>query len=142
MNIVIEFILYADDFPIDIVTKEIGINNFVYSKKGDIIYYGEKKQLHRVEDCTSIVYSVNSTDTNDLTESIQQMCDLLKPASASIITCMEKYNLTAKFCIVINLSDNPVIELSQEFIKLACQVNASVEFDSYVNYDDKGNVIL
>jgi len=66
---------------------------------------------------------------------------MLLPREKQIVECVEKYDLTAKFCVVINLTDNPAILLSCEFINLASRLHAEIEFDSYVNYDEEGKLI-
>ena len=68
------------------------------------------------------------------------MYNMLLTHEKQIVECVEKYNLNAKFCVVINLSENPVIGLSREFINLASRFHAEIEFDSYLNYDDNGNI--
>lgn len=141
MTIMVEFVIFADDFPIDIVAEKIGIDNYEYTKKGDIVFYGENKELHRKEDCTSILYSTGYVDTNDVKKPIENMYKMLLPVCKQISDCVDRYKLNTKFCIVINLTDNPVIELSQEFVKLASKIHAFIEFDSYVNYDDNGKIV-
>lgn len=133
MAIMTEFILYADDFPVDEAIKIIGINKYECEKNGDVIFYGENKDLQRTADCSSITYSTDYIETNDINRSVEIMLKMLSPVSEKISQCIEEYKLTSKFCIVINLTDNPMIELSEEFIKLAAKFNAFVEFDSYVN---------
>lgn len=140
MTIMVEFIIFADDFPIDIVAEKIGIDNYEYTIKGDIAFCGENKKIQRKEDCNSILYSTGYIDTNDVKKPIENMYKMLSPAAEQISDCVERYQLNAKFCIVINLTDNPVIELPYEFIKLASEIHAFIEFDSYVNYDDDGRI--
>lgn len=142
MTIMTEFILYADDFPVDNVIKTIGISEYECVKKGDVIYYGENKALQRIEDCSSITYSTDYIETDDLKKPIEIIVKMLSCVSKKIIECIQTYGLTAKFCVVINLTDNPIIELSKEFINIAASFNASIEFDSYVNYDNWGNLIM
>lgn len=139
MTIMTEFILYADDFPVDEVIKIIGINKYECEKNGDVILCGENKDLQRVADCNSIRYSTDYIETNDVNKTVEIMLKMLSPVCEKISECIKKYKLTAKFCIVINLTDNPMIELSEEFIKLAAKFNAFIEFDSYVNYSDNVN---
>lgn len=54
-----------------------------------------------------------------------------------IVEVISEYGLTAKFCIVINLTDNLKILLSNQFIQLAAFLNAEIEFDTYLNIVDE-----
>ena len=140
MQIMIEFILIAEEFPVDEVSACIGIDSCKIDKKGDVIHMGQYKQLTRIETHTSILYSTGYIETIAVEEPIEIIYNMLLPREKQIVECIENYNLDAKFCVVINLTDNPAIELSREFIDLASRLHAEIEFDSYVNYDENGKV--
>lgn len=135
MEIMIEFIMFAEEFPVDDVNTRIGINDCKIDKKGDLIRMGQHKQLSRIETHTSIMYSTGYIKTNSTTEPIKQIYDMLDPRRKQILESINQYELTSKFCIVINLTDNPEILLSQEFIELAAFLKAEIEFDTYLDIE-------
>lgn len=138
MEIMVEFILFSEKFPIDEVYEKIGI---VEGKKED----REEAQFEtlsggvyiREKEC-SVTYFTGYIETIDVEEPVKKIYDMLLPHEKEIAECIEKYRLNAKFCVVINLSDNPIIGLSKEFINLASKFHAEIEFDSYIDYDDVG----
>lgn len=60
---------------------------------------------------------------------------MLDPRRKQILESINQYELTSKFCIVINLTDNPEILLSKEFIELAAFLKAEIEFDTYLDIE-------
>jgi|GEM_PF-436056 len=142
MEIMVEFIMFKEgEFPVDEVKTQIDIAKCKINKKGDLIRFGEYKQLSRIETHTIIEYTTGYIETINVEEPIKIMYDMLLPREKQIVECVEKYDLTAKFCVVINLTDNPAILLSCEFINLVSRLHAEIEFDSYVNYDEEGKLI-
>ncbi len=141
MEVMVEFIMYKEeDFPVDKIIEKIELNSEV-SRKGDVIFYGQNKQLSRVESHTSIMYSTGYIETINVKESIEKIYSMLHSRQKQIVEAIEEYNLYTKFCIVINLTDNPAVELSNKFINMASLFHSKIEFDSYVNYDKEGNLI-
>ncbi len=141
MEIMVEFIMFTEDFPVEEISAQIGIDSCKIVKKGDVRYMGQFKQLSRIETHTSIMYSTGYIQTVDVKVPIRKICDMLLSREKQILEYIERYKLNTRFCVVINLTDNPIIELSREFIDLASRLHAEIDFDSYVNYDDDGNVI-
>jgi len=142
MEIMVEFIMLSEeDFPADEVSTQIGIDGCKIDKKGDTVFMGQYKQLSRIETHTSIMYSTGYIETIDVEVPIKMMYDMLFHRERKIAKNVQKYKLDTLFCVVINLTDNPSIVLSPEFIDLASRLHAKIEFDSYVDYDEKGNPI-
>ena len=142
LEIMVEFIMFAEEFPVDEVNVYIGIGDCKIDKKGDVILMGQYKQLSRIETHTSILYSTGYIETTSTTEPIKKIYDTLAPRKMQILESINQYGLTSKFCIVINLSDNPEISLSQKFIELAAFLKSEIEFDTYLDYDDEEKPIL
>jgi hypothetical protein len=135
MEIMVEFIMFAEEFPVDKVRDRIGIDGCKIDKKGDVALMGQYKQLSRIETHTSILYTTGYIETIDVKDPIEQIHDMLLPREKEITECVEKYSLTAKFCVVINITDNPAISLSREFIALAAKLHAEIEFDTYLDIE-------
>lgn len=85
----------------------------------------------------SITYSTGYLDTTQVLVPLEQIYTLLFPRKDCIAEVISEYGLTAKFCIVMNLTDNPEISLSNQFIQLAAFFNAEIEFDTYLNIVDE-----
>lgn len=135
MEIMVEFIMFAEEFPTDEVITQIGIDCYRICKKGDIVLMGQHKQLSRIETHTSVMYSTGYIETISTEEPIKKMYNILDPRKTQILESINQYGLTAKFCIVINLTNNPEISLSQEFVQLAAYLKAEIEFDTYLDFD-------
>lgn len=140
MEIMVEFFLISEDFPADEVSAYIGIGNCKILKRGDLIFSSYNNKFIRIETHTSIEYTTGYVETISVEEPIKIMYNTLLPRKNQILECIERHELAAKFCVVINLTDNPEISLSREFIALASEFHAEIEFDSYVNYDEEGKI--
>ena len=127
-GIMVEFILWSDNPKINM--HEIGDSINLYPLKirsiGDVIYYGEFKNLKRV---------VDTSNTIDVEDATKNMLDKITPNLPKIINAVNSYNLNAKFCIVISLDEKPAIFLSREMIKLAAELSAEIDFDIYIDYE-------
>lgn len=140
MNIKIEFVLFSRKFPIDLVYETIGVTGYKnITKKTKFNTLSNDEYIK--DDEYSITYSAETTDTIDVNAAINKMYNMLIEHKLSIKECIESYNLTAKFYIVINLSDNPIMEISNKFINLASDLNADISFDTYLDYADDGKPI-
>ena len=132
-GIMVELILWTDnaDIPMRDLSRTIGIEPAELLSKGDVVYYGEHKNLERVADISSLRYSTGYINTADVEVAVNKMADILKPNLSEIVDIVDKYDLTAKFCIVIALSENPIIVLPAEFVQIMAKLHAELEFDTY-----------
>ncbi len=142
MKILVEYIIIGDEFPVQEVSEAIGIKDCEIVKTGDVVYYGENNKGYRVETDTSITYTTGYIDTIDMRLPVDIMTDMLSEKKNIIKYYIEKYSLESKFWITLCLSDNPIMMMSERFIKLAADLNAFVEFDTYLDYDEDERVIL
>lgn len=141
MDIMVEFIMYKEgDFPVDETNKMVGLPNGKILKKGDSIYSSYNKFI-RIETQTSIMYTTGYIETISVTEPIKQIYNMLVPRKMQILESINQYELTSKFCIVINLTGNPEILLSQEFIELAAFLKAEIEFDTYLDFEKEIEIL-
>lgn len=132
MEIMVNFTLLADDFPVDEVSEQIGLSYVEIIKKGDELRIGLNKDVTRIQTDSSIMYSTGYCTTIDVEEPLQYIYNMLMPKKAQIVDAVEKYALIAKFCIVINLTENPIVGLSRKFIEFAADIHAEIEFDTYI----------
>ena len=142
MNIMVEFIIWAEDFPTEYVSKKIGIPHSEIIQKGDILYTGQNKDIPKLQTSSSITYSTGYINTINVEKPLKYMKHILYPSKDKIVELIKLYSLTSKFCIVINLTENPIISLSKEFIKFASELNAEIEIDSYIDYDEMERPVI
>jgi hypothetical protein len=132
MDIMCELVLYADKFPIDEVYNYIGLEG--YKEKF------EERQLKIIQGNNivfsgeySITYSTGYTKTSKVEKVTKKMIDMITPKKEIIVEVIKKYRLKAKFFIVLNLTDNPEIELSINFIRLSAYLGATIDFDTSID---------
>lgn len=131
MAITIEFIIFASIFPIEEVYEYIGLegNRKMLDEKRFVTlgngYYTREQEA-------SITYTTGSVETIDVNDAVKKIYDIVHPKETEIIDCINKYKLQSMFCIVLNLSDNPIVSLSREFVDMASRLHASIDFDSYI----------
>lgn len=137
-GIMIELILFSDNPNLEINDVSEFINIFPVDKEsiGDTVYFGETNNFKREVDISSLMYSTEYIKTNEVEVAIENMIRFIKPKLNNIIEAVHKYSLTSKFCIVISLSEKPILFLSKEFIKIAAQLHADIEFDTYIDVDN------
>lgn len=141
MEILVEFILVADNFPVEDVCKEIDIHYEKMIKNGDVLLIGPQKDVPRIQTSSSLVYSTGYINTIDVAEPLQIIYNMLYPKKQKIGEEIKKYSLKAKFCITINLTENPIIGISKEFVELASDLYSEIEFDSYIQcYENEDRI--
>lgn len=142
MDIQAELILYSKSFPVELVYNEIGIPGDCFETNENIVYK-TISGLDYIKDCeSSITYVSKKLPTIYVSEVLDDLCTLLADRLDIIKKMIDKYSLSAKFCITLNLTDEPEIVFSNDFIKVSAMLNASIEIDSYIDiektivYDD------
>ena len=132
MGIMIEFILFSPSFPVEEVYDQIGLagemqqlSEMTFSTLSNGSYVREKE--------SSITYSTGYVETVDVGDLTEKIFNILHSREKYIINCINTYHLHSKFCVVINLTENPIIELSEKFIGMASRLQSSIDFDSYIN---------
>lgn len=142
MDIQAELILYSKSFPVELVYNEIGIPGECCETHEIVIYKTISGSDYVKEPESSITYTSKKLQTIYVSEAVDDLCNLLTDKLDIIKKMIDKYGLSAQFCITINLTDNPEIIFSNNFIKISAKLNASITIDSYVDiektivYDD------
>lgn len=133
-GIKIELILFSDNpnLDVDLVSKFIGIFPVNKESIGDTVYFGETNNLKREVDVSSLMYSTECIKTVEVEVAIKNVVKLIEPKLNNIIEAVHKYRLTSKFCIVISLPEKPIVFLPKEFVEIAAQLRAEIEFDTYI----------
>ena len=132
-GIMAEMILWSDNANISMsdLSQSIGIFPVECESIGDVKHYGKDKSLERTVDTSSLLYSTGYIDTVEVESAVNKMVGIIKPRLNEVIGAVDKYGLNVKFCIVISLSEKPIIMLSAEFIQIMAKLNATLEFDTY-----------
>ncbi|AOH56659.1 hypothetical protein ABE28_020010 [Peribacillus muralis] len=140
-QVMVYFSLFGDDFPIDEVTKSLGITPTLTYKKGDIIprhnSLNSLQPHYRKE--TAWDLSSGYQESYDVTEQMDQVFVPLKNQAAVINQLKENYHLQCKFFIVIKMENghSPGLYLDNEQVDFASKVKAGFDIDLYANpYND------
>lgn len=107
--------------------------NPIIETKGQIRYIGMDSTEERKAECTSLEIETNEVDTIDTEDTLDVIYKDILPYVDKLKEYIINYQLSAKFVIVINLSENPIMALPEKFIHLASELRAEVEFDSYID---------
>jgi hypothetical protein len=138
-QVMVYFSLFGGEFPIDEVTKRLGITPTETYKKGDLL--PRRNSLHpfyRIE--TAWELSSGYQESYDVKEQMDQVVEPLKNQASIINQIKEDYTLECKFFIVIIIEDGdtPALYLNSKQIEFANSINAEFDIDLYANpYDDK-----
>ncbi len=132
-GIMVELILWTENPEIDIdnISRIINIYPVEKESMGNIKYYGELKNLNRVIDASSLVYSTGYINTIEVEQAIRKMINIIKPKFNNLLSIINKYSLNTKFCIVIVLDEKPVISIPLDIIEIMSQLHAEIDFDIY-----------
>ena len=138
-QVMVEFNLIGDEFPIEYVTKMLGIEPTEAYCKGDVIprRYNPNvtytKNHYRIE--TSWSLSTGYQESYDVQEQMTQILEQLKSKAPIINQLKEEYNLVCVFVIVIKMENGytPGLHFDNELIEFANSIKAEFDIDLYAN---------
>lgn len=99
---------------------------------GEIRCIGPNKNIEKINEESSLLYSTDYIKTVEVEHAMPKMIDMLKPNLKNIISVINQYKLHAKFCVVVDLPEKPIIYFSSDVIKAMAQLSAKIEFDMYI----------
>lgn len=136
----VELILWSDnaDISMNDLSQAIGIFPAECESIGDIKRYGAFKNFERAVDTSSLMYSTGYIDTIEVEIAINKMISIIEPKLYQIVDIINKYGLNAKFCIVVALSEKPIIAIPSTFIQIMAKMSAELEFDTYFDCTWRG----
>ncbi|WP_449622910.1 DUF4279 domain-containing protein [Robertmurraya sp. Marseille-Q9965] len=128
-NILAEFNIIGDEYDIEVISEQLGIEPTNYYKKGDKIL---NKEIQRKETCWSI--SSGYQISLDINDQLEKILSIIKPKRKILNKLREQYKLDYKFIIVIRVEENqsPAIYLENEVIEFANNIKADFDFDLYI----------
>lgn len=133
-EIKVYFKIYADDFPLEQVTKRLDIYPTKIYKKGDFIRkINEMKNLTR--SYTSWELSTGYQESLDTGELISQIIRQLQGKTTVINDLREEFGLECSFVIVIKINDgySPSLHLDSHLVEFASKIEADFDIDLYAN---------
>lgn len=128
-NILVEFIIIGEEFPIDKISEQLSIKPTEYYNKGDKV---NNRDIRRKETSWSI--SSGYEVSLDINNQLEKIVSLIKPKTDILKELKEQYQLEYKFCIVIRVEENqaPAIYLERDVIEFANDIKADFDFDLYI----------
>ena len=137
-QVMVYFSMFADDFPLDAVTKQLDIEPTESYKKGDIIKKISPTENH-VRAYTRWKLSTGYQESLDVGEQMDMIINQIGDKSAIINDLKKQFGLECRFTIVIIMNNGytPGLYLDQSIIAFANSINADFDIDLYANpYDE------
>ena len=137
-QVMVYFSMFANEFPLDAVTKQLGIEPTESYKKGDIIKKISPTENH-VRSYTCWKLSTGYQESLDVGEQMDMIIDQIGDKSAIINDLKRQFELDCRFTIVIKMNNGytPGLYLDQSIIAFANSINADFDMDLYANaYDE------
>ena len=137
-QVMVYFSMFADEFPLEMVTKHLGIEPTDSFKNGDIIKKISPTENY-VRSYTRWKLSTGYQDSLDVSEQMDMIIAQIGNKSAIINNLKKQFGLECRFTIVIIMNNGftPGLYLDQSIIAFANSINADFDIDLYANpYDE------
>lgn len=127
-NVMAEFIIVGDHFPIDEISNRLALEPTGYYLKGEKVREG----IERAETCWFI--STGYEESLDINDQLNKLINLIEEKECDLLAMQSEYELEYKFCVVIRVEQNekPAIYLTQEVISFTNSLKAWFDFDLYI----------
>lgn len=130
------FTIFGDDFPLDTVTRKLGIRPTQSYVKGDVI---PRRSTPRFRKETAWELGTGYQESYDVSDQLNQVISKLADKEKAIVEVLETYSLLCKIFIVIKINNGatPSLYLDRSVISFASRVGAEFDIDLYANpYED------
>lgn len=137
-QVMVYFSMFADEFPLEMVTKHLGIEPTDSFKNGDIIKKISPTENY-VRSYTRWKLSTGYQESLDVSEQMDMIIAQIGNKSAIINNLKKQFGLECRFTIVIIMNNGftPGLYLDQSIIAFANSINADFDIDLYANpYDE------
>ena len=137
-QVMVYFSMFADEFPLEMVTKYLGIEPTDSFKNGDIIKKISPTENY-VRSYTCWKLSTGYQESLDVSEQMDMIIAQIGNKSAIINNLKKQFGLECRFTIVIIMNNGftPGLYLDQSIIAFANSINADFDIDLYANsYDE------
>lgn len=131
-NIKIEFCIIGEDFIPEEITKMLNIYPTEAFRNNDEFMGGSEKNIpmKRKECCWCI--DTQYVESIDVIVELNKIYNILKDKTHILKEIKNKYSVFFKFDIIIHFTDNPIISLERDIIKFAAEIDAEIDFDTYI----------
>ncbi|MFE6169339.1 DUF4279 domain-containing protein [Viridibacillus arvi] len=133
-QVMVYFSLFADEFPLETVTKRLGVAPTESYKKGDLIRkISATKNL--VRQYTAWELSTGYQESLDVEIQLEQIVKQIRDKETAINELKIEFDLECRFTIVIIMNDGytPALCIGLPFIKFANSIQADFDIDLYSN---------
>ena len=131
-QVMVYFSMFADEFPLEMVTKHLGIEPTDSFKNGDIIKKISPTENY-VRSYTCWKLSTGYQESLDVSEQMDMIIAQIGNKSAIINNLKKQFGLECRFTIVIIMNNGytPSLYLEQSIIAFASSINADFDIDLY-----------
>ena len=121
---------YVNDFPLEIVTEQLGVQPTTTWRIGDKVNINHS----RVRSFTCWKYESETLETLDVDDVLLPILNAFQSKTDTINQLKKKLNLHVKIELVITMIDGytPGLVISPEFSSFASAINAFIDIDMYV----------
>lgn len=133
-QVMVYFELYGEDFPLEMVSGQLGVTPTESYKKGDIIRKISETENH-TRSCSSWQLGTGYQESLDVGELMEQVIGQIRDKASIINELKREFGLQCRFTIVIQMNDGytPAFHLDIPVIEFANSVKADVDIDLYAN---------
>ena len=133
-QVMVYFSFTADSFPLETVSKRMGIEPTKTHKKGDLIRKISETKTHS-RSYSSWELCTGYQDSVDAGEQIDQVIRQLKDKEKVINGLRSEFGLACRFTIVIKMNGGatPALYLDVPVIDFASRIQADFDIDLYAN---------
>ncbi|MFJ8260336.1 DUF4279 domain-containing protein [Rummeliibacillus sp. NPDC094406] len=133
-QVMVYFSLFADEFPLETVTKRLGVDPTESYNKGDLIRkISATKNLVRQD--TAWKLSTGYQESLDVEIQLEQIVKQIRDKETAINELKIEFDLECRFTIVIIMNDGytPALCIGLPIIKFANSIKADFDIDLYSN---------
>ena len=137
-QVMVYFSMFADEFPLENVTKQLGIEPTESYKKGDIIKKISPTENH-IRGYTCWKLSKGYQESLDVGEQVDMIINQIGGKSSIINDLKRQFGLECRFTIVIIINNGytPGLHLNEPIVAFENSINADFDIDLYANpYDE------
>ena len=142
MEMMLELLIWGDNVPIDELVNRINVEPTEVIRQGDILYVGPEKNIQQIQKDNIIIYSTGYLKARDVKIPTQKMLGIWDKEKDKLRKYIKSSACHVKVCLTVNISENPILYFSHEFIEFINYLNAEFEIDSYLEYDNKNNGVI
>ncbi|MCR8842638.1 DUF4279 domain-containing protein [Paenibacillus sp. SC116] len=130
------FSLFGDDFPLDVVTEQLGIKPTMAYRKGDVIkrkssIKHDGRVHYRKE--TAWDLGMDYEESLDVDDQLSKIINVLSDKREVIVEIQNRFCVECKLFIVIIVEEGltPVLFLNKRAIDFAHAIHAEIDIDLY-----------